>query len=647
MFGSIVKIRANQKSLGKRLRLILLLTLIPILGFSQYQKNDYITLRIEGKLKETEGVMSNVLILVPRGKTVRILNSADRGGVYKVKYNTTHGKVYVGYMSEIYFGSVSKNDSYSSSIPAVPIPTAPANLIVTSLLFDDRLNNGNNILDGYEKVQLKFTVENKGRGDAYKLVAIIKSNYRLDGLIFPLTLPLGNLKAGVKKTLSIPISGSLDLETGKAELEISITEGNGFDADPFKFSFETQAFKNPILAVADYKFTTEEGGDVNKGEVVSLSFVIQNKGQGVAKDININVKVPSNVYPAGDSDFSIYELKPNESKYFDFDFFANKKYSDSKIPVEAIITEGYGKYGITKVFSVELGQSLAQTQLINVTAQYKKQVDIDNISLTSDVDKNIPINNRVNENVFALIIGNEDYSSYQRNISTEVDVAFANNDALIFKEYCVKTFGVPEKNITLLLNATSGKMNQEIDKLNKLIKATNGKAKVVVYYAGHGLPDEVTKIPYLIPVDVSGSNITSGIKLSSVYEKLTEYPSQQITVFIDACFSGGARDQGLLATRGVRIKPKKNNLKGNIVVFTASSGEESSLAWKQKQHGMFTYFLLKKFQSSKGDFSYAELDRYLKDNVGLESVRTNSKSQNPQVLVSPEQIDNWGDLELK
>jgi hypothetical protein len=103
----------------------------------------------------------------------------------------------------------------------------------------------------------------------------------------------------------------------------------------------------------------------------------------------------------------------------------------------------------------------------------------------------------------------------------------------------------------------------------------------------------------------------------------------------------------LLAGRGVKIKPKEDHLEGNIVVFTASSGEESSLAWKDKQHGMFTYFLLKKFQESQGNFTYSELDTYLKSKVGLESVRTNSKSQNPQVLVSPEQLDNWGKWKLK
>jgi hypothetical protein len=114
-------------------------------------------------------------------------------------------------------------------------------------------------------------------------------------------------------------------------------------------------------------------------------------------------------------------------------------------------------------------------------------------------------------------------------------------------------------------------MNQAITWINKIIQKEGGDAEVVVYYAGHGLPDEQTHEPYIIPVDISGSDLMSAIKLQSLYSKLTEFPSKRITVFMDACFSGGSRGQGLLATRGVKVRPKDDLLKGNIVVFTSSS----------------------------------------------------------------------------
>jgi len=260
---------------------------------------------------------------------------------------------------------------------------------------------------------------------------------------------------------------------------------------------------------------------------------------------------------------------------------------------------------------------------------------------TADIDRDIPENKNENSTRFALIIGNEDYSSYQLDLSNEVDVQFARNDASAFREYALKTLGIPERNIVFLLDATSGQMHQAIAKINLIIKNTAGKADVVVYYAGHGLPDDNSHEPYLIPVDVSGKNLTAAIKLKDVLTKLTEYPAERVTFFIDACFSGGARNQGLVAARSVKIKPKESNLSGNIVVFAASSGEQTSLPYKQQQHGLFTYYLLKKIQETKGKVTYSELTNYLNEKVGIESVLSNDKEQTPQVSFSPDVEQIW------
>jgi hypothetical protein len=541
-------------------------------------------------------------------------------------------------------GKSSFKDVY---IATVPRPTAPAYLIVSNVTFIDNQGNNNQLLDANEDAEIKFTLSNKGKGDAYNLIAQIIEVKQINGIEYSKTQNIGNLAEGKEIVISIPVSGTMQLESGKAEFEILIKEGNDFDADLFKISFNSQKFRNPSVTVVDHKFTTNEEGKIKLGHPVSLNIVIQNIGQGDATDVNISFVNPADVFPANETSFYINKLKPNESKNINYEFFANKKYSSSEIPIQVIILESYKKYGENKTLTVSLEQNLSKTQEIHINAQYEKSITIDNISLTSDVDKDIPNNNMEDENKFALIIGNEDYTSFQQNISSEMNVEFASNDAMTFKEYCTKTFGVPEKNITFLLNATAGQILQAIDKVNKLIEATNGKASVIVYYAGHGLPDEVSKEPYLIPVDVAGSNLNAAVKLSYLYEKLTQFPSQQITVFMDACFSGGGREAGLMAARSIKIAPKNDFLKGNIVVFTASSGEESSLPWKDKQHGMFTYFLLKKFQETKGDVSFSELDSFLKDKVGLESVRTNSKKQSPQVLYSFDKTDSWSTLKLK
>lgn len=248
---------------------------------------------------------------------------------------------------------------------------------------------------------------------------------------------------------------------------------------------------------------------------------------------------------------------------------------------------------------------------------------------------------------FALIIGNEDYSSYQTGLEKESNVAFAINDATAFKETAQNILGVPSDNIIFLTNARAIEMDDAVRKLNPIIRALNGKAEVFFYFAGHGYPDEKTKEPYLIPVDVSGTNLRFAVSLKELYQQLTEHPSARVTVFLDACFSGGAREQGLVAARAVRVRPREDRLQGNLVVFTASSGNESAHPYKEKGHGIFTFHLLEKIKETGGELSYRELSEHLSEQVGVRSVMVNNMPQTPQTNVSFDVEGLWGDWTLR
>ncbi len=262
----------------------------------------------------------------------------------------------------------------------------------------------------------------------------------------------------------------------------------------------------------------------------------------------------------------------------------------------------------------------------------------------SDVDVNIPVTNIQNKKTFALVIGNEDYSSFQMDLNTDMNVDFASIDAKTFNKYLIKTLGVPEENITLLVNATAGQMRQSIARLSAIAEAYEGEASLIFYYAGHGLPREETDEPYLIPVDVSSSNLDYALKLEDVFNKLTEHETSRVTVFLDACFSGGARNQGLVAARGVRIKPKSPFVLGNLIVFSASSEDQTAHPYKEKAHGIFTYYLLKGLQISNGEMSYGELEDFVRTNVMRKSVLVNNKVQIPEVKVSPIFEYTWEDM---
>ena len=201
--------------------------------------------------------------------------------------------------------------------------------------------------------------------------------------------------------------------------------------------------------------------------------------------------------------------------------------------------------------------------------------------------------------------------------------------------------GVEKRNMHFLVDATAGQMQREIDLVAAILKQLGPKGELIFYYAGHGFPDERTKTPYIIPVDVDATNLRSAIKLSDIYQKFGNTTAAKVTIFLDACFTGGGRNQGLLAARGVAIKPKTEMIRGNTVVFSAASGEQSALPYFEQGHGMFTYFLLEKIQESEGNITYGELSNYLSDKLGIESLRENGKPQNPEVNVSRNIIDVW------
>jgi len=535
-------------------------------------------------------------------------------------------------------GLSSPNKVATTTLPQYP------NLVTSDIAFID--NNGNNRIDANEKCFVFFKITNNGKGAAKNVKAHIVDKANLPGLSLTKDTTVGTIMPGTTINVKIPVNGTSNLISCTANLKVSFDEGMGFPPDPFELSIETKELPKPEVKVVDYSFLTDNGS-IKLGAPVQLKALIQNVGQGNAENVSVNFQYPNlNIFPTGESKFSIGDLAAGTSKEIVFEFLPNKLYTEKTIPVIIKISEKYSKFGEEKhVEAVLDSKSSGNTITIASTAKDNK-VDIQIASLNSDVDVNIPVSTITKTNTYALIIGNEDYSSYQPNLGTEVNVDFAKNDATIFKNYCIKMLGIPEKQVIFVTNATAALMNQKISQLNLLAKNENGNAELIFYYSGHGLPDEQTKEPYLIPVDVSGSNIQSGVKLQTVYDKLTEFPSKKVTVFIDACFSGGARNQGLLAQRSVKIKPKEIDLKGNLVVFTSSSGDESSGAYKEKQHGYFTYFILKKLQDTKGDVTYNELIDYLKLNVNKESI-LNSKPQTPDVLYSSDLKDIWKNLKIK
>lgn len=277
--------------------------------------------------------------------------------------------------------------------------------------------------------------------------------------------------------------------------------------------------------------------------------------------------------------------------------------------------------------------TVVQQTPIDVNNQPQPTVQPKEDKTRADVDIDIPIGTKKQNNCFVVVIANENYQEVEK-------VQNAINDGEIFAEYCQKTLGIPQDNIKFVPDVTLNGFRRQLNWLSQVMDAYQGEAKVIFYYAGHGIPDESNGSAYLLPVDGFGSDVSTGYNLDKLLLELGSRPAKSVVVLLDACFSGSKRDRGMLASaRGVAIKAKQNSPKGNMVIISAAQGDETAYPYKEKGHGMFTYYLLKKLQETKGDVTYGELADYVISEVKKQSIVINGKMQTPTVTASQSASD--------
>ena len=181
----------------------------------------------------------------------------------------------------------------------------------------------------------------------------------------------------------------------------------------------------------------------------------------------------------------------------------------------------------------------------------------------------------------------------------------------------------------------------------ELTELMNGDGNLIIYYAGHGIPDNKTKDAFLMPVDADGTDTEVCMSLGDLYSKINSRNINRCVMFLDACFSGAQRGGDMIvAARGVKLKPKEAAPVGKTIVFSATSDDEAAYSYKQESHGLFTYFLLSKLQESKGNVNLGDLAEYLREKVSIESRRINNNPQTPRVSVAPALADTWKSIKL-
>ncbi|MDR0745803.1 MAG: caspase family protein, partial [Mediterranea sp.] len=514
----------------------------------------------------------------------------------------------------------------------VPVPVEAAMLVIHVDSFID--SNMNKVIDAGESFAVQFTIENKGVGDAYNLRLRLSEQQGYDEYFDgPRELDGGNIPAGTSKKYTFRYLVKKEMPSALAKLNIYAFEANGFDADAAELIVNTQEYAMPRLRVADHQFFAEEGTSITLGKNGKLTLAVQNFGSQTAHNVKLNFRLPNNIFTKDIPEMTIDSIAPGDVATLDYAFVVNKRFDGDSIAVMVSVSEDSRSSYLSEAYKVKLGDYLTTASTIHINGDLTaRKVDIEDfkIGFKSELLEDVPVG-EPNRHRYALIIGNEDYSMTGAN--AEINVPYAVNDAIVFREYCIRTFGVPDGQIKMVPNATAGMMHERLDWLVSMAN-TDPEAELIFYYSGHGNNDEATKEPYLLPVDITGKNIRLGISLADLYKALATYPIKGAYVFLDACFSGGYKSAApLVAQKGVRVVPKTGLPQGNTLSFSSSSGDETSSVYHEKKQGYYTYFLIKTIKDTKGDLTMRQL--FEKTNAEVKKATAIiGKMQSPQYMPS-------------
>jgi uncharacterized repeat protein (TIGR01451 family) len=371
----------------------------------------------------------------------------------------------------------------------------------------------------------------------------------------------------------------------------------------------------------DYMFNTNKD-KVSVGKPVTLTLNVSNVGDKDAKDLIINYSLPSDVEVVNFK--SISKLNYGESQDVSLQFFANKNYADSIIPIKFCIN-GADITNVNDVdFTLKLNHPIRKSIDRSMAQNYSEFRSGDDPLKGLNVAQAMK---SVKVGVYyGLIIGIDEYNGEWPRLKNAVNDARSVADILSSKYSFtyIKTLYNKE--------ATRENILKEFEYLLQKVKEDDN---VLIYYSGHGEYIQKMDKGFWVPVDASSKSISDYISNEDIKAFLTGIHSKHTLLVTDACFSGDI-------FRGKTITiPYENSTKYYLKMYSLNSrkaltsgGIEPVLDKGKDNHSIFAYYFLQALKKNIDKyFDAGQIFDFLKIPV------INNSSQTP--VYSP--IRNTGD----
>jgi hypothetical protein len=361
------------------------------------------------------------------------------------------------------------------------------------------------------------------------------------------------------------------------------------------------------------------------GERFNIRVSITNRGTGVANNVQVRLSGDPLVVAAAGPLKPAGNIAVGATQVLDFNGMMPLQVDPRNAEIRVTLFEGTTELPQGQVLRV----GLAPAEVKDTTTVLSEVVDVDYPPAL------VPLPER-NTSV-AVIVGISNYRD-----SGIPKLPYAGRDAETFAKYLENVGGIRKENIKILSDdhATRSDIEDAIE--NWLPLHVTETSHVYFYYAGHGALDAANGDQYLVPYEGSpDSPSTRMYAMKRLYEKLGQLKAQNVTAFLDSCFSGGGRS---IAMRGRPIVIE-GTVSYSVSVLAAAGANQVSNDYDRTRHGLFTYFLLKGMRgeadtSKDGWVDLGELSVYVRDRVRSTAATELSREQSPV-------LNGGADLEAK
>ena len=260
-------------------------------------------------------------------------------------------------------------------------------------------------------------------------------------------------------------------------------------------------------------------------------------------------------------------------------------------------------------------------------------------AISSTADKSIYVAPgkaaKAGEHKWAVIIGVNKYDHPNIN-----DLSYAVADAeeiyklLVHKDYG----GFDPKTVDILTDNGKTKPTREniLKALRSIEKLADADDTVFIFFSGHGIEEE--GISYFLPANADVAILAdTSIPMERFTQTLNRTKAKVQVMFFDACHSGVRKDQA--GSSGEFSKRQFSRIfeqaEGRAILASCNA-DEVSWEYPEKQHGVFTYYLLEGLsgeadQNGDGFVTVSEASNHVMEGVKTWSFKT-KQTQNPRLM---------------